>query len=290
MIKKISKYILLFNCFLITAQTIKVSENKYVSVVLKSNIIQGAVGNEEFIIEYNTDGTEKIALIKALKKNAKETNLIIKTENNILYNVNVVYDTDVLNIVSLKESDGIDLTSPEMKSPKKEHEDNVKKSIRENDYTIGNKVINDAENNSFECAYCKKILDLGKYVKRINSDNYNIKLDLENISYYDNKIYVSINIINSSNIDYNINYIKSYIKQSKEKKSSNQYLEKNPIGIYNSNRVIKGGEERKMIFIYDQFTIDKNKHLVFELNEANGERNQSLHIPNYIVNNPLKIE
>ncbi len=98
-----------------------------------------------------------------------------------------------------------------------------------------------------------------------------------------------ISIINNSNIDYNINYIKSYVKQSKEKASSNQYLEKNPIQIFNSNREIPAASNRKFIFVYDQFTIDKNKTFVFELNEANGERNQTLYINNFIINNPLKI-
>ena len=150
-------------------------------------------------------------------------------------------------------------------------------------------MINDAVNKQQDCGLCDKIFAIGKNVKRINSTNYNIKLDLENVAYSEGKVYVSINIINNSNIDYNINYIKSYVKQSKEKASSNQYLEKNPIQIFNSNREIPAASNRKFIFVYDQFTIDKNKSFVFELNEANGERNQTLYINNFIINNPLKI-
>ncbi|NJM79002.1 MAG: DUF4138 domain-containing protein [Flavobacterium sp.] len=141
-----------------------------------------------------------------------------------------------------------------------------------------------------DCTICESIIKKGKNIKRINNTNYSIKLDLENVYYYDGKIYITVDIDNKTNIDYNINYIKSYVKLSKESKSSNQYLEKNPVSIFNSNRVIKGREKKKIIFIYDQFTIDNNKILVFELNEANGERNLNLNIPNYTINNPKKFK
>lgn len=284
------------------SQTLKVNENKFVSVVFDSNIVQGAVGSSEYSFEYDQEGKENVALIKAKKKDAKETNLIVKTANGTLYNINIEYGFEAKNIVKFNESDGMNISSSNSSSisvnastdtsikPIENLNTNSKTSIRENDYTIGKTVINDAENKPSECQFCEKLIKVGKYVKRINSSSYNIKLDLENVCYYDSKIYVSVNIINNSNIDFVINYIKTYVKQSKETKSSNQYLEKNPIEIYNPTRIIKGSSERKFIFIYDQFTIDNNKNLVFELNEANGERNQLLTIPNYIINNPIKLK
>ena len=286
--------IALFFCALATAQTLKVNENKLVSVVFDSNIIQGAVGNDDYNFNFNPEGTESVALLQATKKGAKPSNLVVKTSNGILYNINIEYSLDSQNIVRIEQSQGIKLTNSTAESPTTvqngaDDKSNIKRSIRENDYTIGNTVINDAVNKQQDCGLCDKIFAIGKNVKRINSTNYNIKLDLENVAYSEGKVYVSINIINNSNIDYNINYIKSYVKQSKEKASSNQYLEKNPIQIFNSNREIPAASNRKFIFVYDQFTIDKNKSFVFELNEANGERNQTLYINNFIINNPLKI-
>ena len=286
--------IALFFCAFATAQTLKVNENKLVSVVFDSNIIQGAVGNDDYNFNFNPEGTESVALLQATKKGAKPSNLVVKTSNGILYNINIEYSLDSQNIVRIEQSQGIKLTNSTAESPNTiqngaDDKSNIKRSIRENDYTIGNTVINDAVNKQQDCGLCDKIFAIGKNVKRINSTNYNIKLDLENVAYSEGKVYVSINIINNSNIDYNINYIKSYVKQSKEKASSNQYLEKNPIQIFNSNREIPAASNRKFIFVYNQFTIDKNKSFVFELNEANGERNQTLYINNFIINNPLKI-
>ena len=287
------KFLLFFICLQLNAQTLKVNENRFLSIVFDSNISQGVLGNNDYIFEFNTDGTEKVALLKAGKKEAKPSNLIIKTVDGFLYNINLEYGQDSKNIIKLSQSEGMNLNPSAINSADPggvdKPQSNAKINIRENDYTIGNTIINDAESSSKDCDYCAKILKLGKKIKRINSINYNVKLDLENVTYFDNKIFISINIINKSNIDFNINYIKSYIKQSKETASSNQYLEKNPLEIFNASRVIKTGAEHKIIFIYDQFTIDKNKSLVFELNEANGERNQTLFIPNYIINNPIKL-
>lgn len=295
--KNLISIILMMICSITFSQTLKVNENKYVSIVFDGNIIQGALGNRDFVFDYNPDGTENVGLIKAIKKDAKETNLIVKTSKGNLYNLNIIYGSDDNNIVRISQNEGVNLddfknttpTNVTGKTTAVAIENNVKNSVRENDYIIGDLVINDAENSKIPCDFCEKVLKVGKNVKRINSNNYNIKLDLQNVAYSNGKIYISINVINNSAIDYNINYIKSYVKQSKEEKSSNQYLEKNPTLIYNSKHVIKGYEERKMIFVYDQFTIDKNKFLVFELNEANGERNQALSIPNYIINNPLNL-
>ncbi|NJM79001.1 MAG: hypothetical protein HC854_04055 [Flavobacterium sp.] len=144
--KKINKIILFLFCVSLNAQTIKVNENKYVSIIFDSNIIQGAVGNEDFVFEYNPDGSENIALLKATKKNAKETNLIVKTADNTLFNVNIEYGFEVKNIIQFTQSDGVNINNTKKNSKNKnipvaDNEENLKASIRENDYTIGNKVI-----------------------------------------------------------------------------------------------------------------------------------------------------
>jgi len=129
------------------------------------------------------------------------------------------------------------------------------------------------------------MLQAKKKLKRISKSLFDIKLELENIYYHDTKIYMVVCITNNSNIDYYINYIKTYIFQNKDN-SSNQYLEKSPTELFNTRQIIKTKQNQKIVFVYDQFTIDQNKEFVFELNESQGERNISLEIPNYIINNP----
>lgn len=292
--------IALFFISSINCQTLKINENKYLSVVFDSNVIQAAVGNNnQYEIEFNAEGEESIILIKSLSSNTKESNLIVKTKSGFLYNINLIYGTEEKNIVSLSKKDGIytgstdsiSINNSVIPDSNLNNESSTLNSIRENDYLIGDTVLNDSMNNKLDCEYCQKLAKAPKTVKRITDDSYNVKVQINNLYYYDNKLYFVINIRNSSDIDYNLNYIKSYIdSRDANKNSSTQYLEKNPIGIYNANRSIKASSNRSYIFVYDQFTIDGNKNLVFEINENNGERNLALKIPSFIINNPINIK
>ena len=102
--------IILLLCFSINAQDIKTNEDKFISMVFNSNIIQGVVGNTDYSFEFDSNGTEKIGLLKATKKNAKSTNLIVKTQNGLLYNINLDYGIAEKNIIVIKESEGINIS------------------------------------------------------------------------------------------------------------------------------------------------------------------------------------
>jgi hypothetical protein len=275
-----------------------VNENKYLSVVFDSNVIQAAVGNiNDYQIEFNADGEESIVLIKSLSMTSKESNLIVKTKSGYLYNINLIYGNEEKNIISFSQKDGVFTGEQVISTPSVSvNKDNGNPlsplmNIRENDYLIGDTILNDSMNNKLDCDYCLKLSKARKTIKRIVDNNFNIKVQINNLYYIDNKLYFVININNSSDIDYNINYIKSYIdSRDSNKNSSSQYLEKNPIGIFNANRSIKAATDRNYIFVYEQFTIDGNKNLVFEINENNGERNLALKIPSYIINKPINIK
>jgi Domain of unknown function (DUF4138) len=307
MTKKTTILIIILLINLITySQQIEVNNTKIITVIFTSNVIKAVCGNSTYKVEYNKDGSEQILFIKS-SPTLDESNLIVKTNDNRLYNLSLKFTKKIpneKNNVKIEESLGIILkgeTVPiqEIKETKKIEETKpiitdekiTKKSIRENDYTIGDSVINDSEIKIFESGECEYILKKGKQVNRITTSNFKIKIDLESVYYKNNELYISISILNNSNIDFVINYIKTYLKQEKENKtSSSQYLEINPLKIYNSKGTIVRNKENKFIFIYSQFTIDDNKNLVFELNESNGERNLKLEIPNQIINNPKTLK
>ncbi|MFK7102230.1 DUF4138 domain-containing protein [Flavobacterium oreochromis] len=291
------KYNIMFFCFLflsctsVNAQEIKVNENKFITILFDSNITQGAIGNDDFILEYSEDSSENIALVKANSKNAKSTNLVIKTQAGYLYNIDLNYGNPEKNSIVFGADAGLKIGNVKpIVSNNTGASTAVKSNVKENDYTIGETVINESYINN-DCSNCAKILEEKKIIKRITTDAYSMNIQLENLFYSENKLYLVVTIHNGSNIDYNINYIKTYLSQGKDSKvATSQYLEKNPINIYNTKRTIKGLSSQKMIFIYDQFTIDDNKNLIFELNESNGERNLFLKIPSFIINKPFNIK
>jgi hypothetical protein len=296
-----NKWLFVFITFplLTIAQDIKVNEKKFTTLIFESNIVSGIVGNEDFIFEFNQDEADNMALLKAVNKSALETSLVIKTENGTIFNLNVLYGVAEKNIVHISDTLGVSIKVKNIEN-KITHNSNsntkvnnselqAKKTVREDDYTIGNTTLNDNENKQIECVECENILKAKKTIKRVFDENYNVKAQINDIYYFQNKLYFVVNFINESDLDYSFNYIKSYIDTNNDSKvSTTQYLEKNPLFIYNTNRTIRGGTSRVLIFVYDQFSIDNNKKVVFEINESNGERNLSLKVPHYLVNNPKR--
>ena len=297
--------LLLLFSFSVKAQDIKVNEKKHVTLLFESNIVSGIVSSEDFVFEYNEEEPDNMALIKAISTSAEETSLVVKTENGTIFNINVLYGISKKSIIQISDTLGINskrivpereillkkTTLKEKDNSQNSVKDNIKNSIRENDYTIGNNIINDSENKDIECFECDKLLKSGKSIKRILDEIYSVEIQLYNIFYLDNKLYFIINFVNESDSDYNLNYIKSYVETGNESESSSsQYLEKNPILIYNSNRTIPGKSQRKYVFVYEQFSIDKNKKLTFEVIENNGERNLFLKIPHFLINNPKNLK
>lgn len=296
-------YLLFFVFAVGTAQNIKVNNKKHTVLVFESNIASGIVSNDDFSFEYNESTPDNIALLKANKSKAEETSLVIKTSNGTIFNFTVSYGDSEDNILRILDTDGINTKSlktvsssgTNVVSKNEEKQNNtsteVNASIKENDYTIGDIVINDMINNEIDCPECVKVLNDKKSIKRILDENYKVKIQLNNIYYSNNKLYFLLNFINESDLDYNLNYIKSYVSTGNDSKAtSSQYLEKYPALIYNSNRTIPGGTERQFVFVYEQFTIDNNKKFVFEVNENNGERNLFLKIPHFLINNPKKLK
>ncbi|OXA65943.1 hypothetical protein B0A67_23975 [Flavobacterium aquidurense] len=292
-------YITLFLIFpfLINAQ-IKVGDKKYTTLIFESNIISGIVSNSDFDFEFNEDSPENMALLKAKTKLAEDTSLIVKTENGTVFNINLLYGANEKNILIIPDSLGVKLNYSSKNIKGKENDTlsfkskngDVNKNIRENDYIVGSTVINDSENTKIKCYECENLVKNNNSVKRVFDKLYNITIRFDNVYYLKNKLYFVLTFKNESALDYSINYIKSYVETGNENKASSaQYLEKNPILIYNLTRTIKGNSEKRFVFVFDQFSIDNNKKLTFEVNENGGERNLVLEIPHYFINSPKKI-
>jgi len=273
---------------------IKVSDKKHTTLVFESSIESAIVSSENYSLEYNESKPSPVALIKALKNKAEETTLIVQTTNGVLFNLNVRYSPNPENIVNVNDSLGVNIkrktnysSESDVTSLKEKEEKEIKGSIKENDYTIGNVVINDRINSSIPCEFCEIVLKKKKGVKRILDTKYNIVIQFKNVFYSKDKLYFIVSIKNKSNSDYHLNYIKSYISSGKNNVlATSQYLEVYPIQIYNSSGTVESSDEKNFVFVYDLFTIDKSKSLVFEVNERNGERNLFLSVPDYIINNP----
>jgi len=99
------------------------------------------------------------------------------------------------------------------------------------------------------------------------------------------KIFVLIEVMNRSNINYDIQNISFITSPSKKKNKGIDTEEKLFIPIWSSQpETIAKKNTQKMVFVFDKFTIAENKTLNAIINENEGERNLKLEIkPTYIL-------
>lgn len=110
-------------------------------------------------------------------------------------------------------------------------------------------------------------------------------LAMNNIYVHNDKLYFVISVGNTSNINYDINFIKFYtVDKKKLKKASRQEIEKTPVYSFNSIETIAAQtNDHPIIFVFDKFTIDSDKKLVIELGEKKGGRNIAIDITQDLI-------
>lgn len=107
--------------------------------------------------------------------------------------------------------------------------------------------------------------------------------------YYDREeLYFLFTLENKEPIDLDINFLKTFIGSNYKQSSSNQKSEFQPLYRYGQPTRVTGNSSDTFFLVFEKFTLDKNKHLVLELDELNGNRNISLDIEHQLINRPKK--
>ncbi len=100
------------------------------------------------------------------------------------------------------------------------------------------------------------------------------------------KIYVLLEIANRTNINYDIESAVFITAPTKKAEKEIEMEEKifQPI-FSNQPETFNKKEKKKIVYVFDKFTIADDKKLLFVMNETDGERTVTLDIkPSYIIN------
>ena len=94
-------------------------------------------------------------------------------------------------------------------------------------------------------------------------------------------LYFHLQLKNSSNIPFNVDFITfKIVDKQVAKRTAIQEQVIWPIRAYNNLMLINGKHTERMIFVLPKFTIPDDKMLVVELNEQNGGRHQRFTVDN----------
>ncbi len=125
-------------------------------------------------------------------------------------------------------------------------------------------------------------------LSRAYSKKGNIYLWLKGLYYNRNEIYVQFRLENKESVDLDISFIRFSIATSYKKASSKQNTELKPVFVYKLPKQVRGGEENHFVVVFNKFGLNENKKVVVELDEQFGNRDLTMEIDNYKINNPVR--
>ncbi|TFD99096.1 conjugative transposon protein TraN [Dysgonomonas capnocytophagoides] len=221
-----------------------------------SNIIAGKAGSSENILRVKA----------AIRQFESETNMAVITEEGSYYTFNIKYadEPEKLNI-EMKDfmHDGIATNRPNNSM-----EIYLKELGSESPRLVY--LINRAIYNSDK-----------RLVKHIGSKRFGVQYLLKGIYSHNNQLYLHISIKNSSNVAFDIDFVRMKIVDRKvAKQTAIQETVIYPLRAYNFISSVGGNSTERTVFTIDKITIPNDKQLVIELFEKNGGRNQSFVIEN----------
>lgn len=118
-------------------------------------------------------------------------------------------------------------------------------------------------------------------IRHIGYKVQGISLYMKNIFYKDDVMYLVLGMDNTSKLDYEIDFLRTYVKQMKQvgESSAAQDVPVEPIKIFDSSeRVIPHRQELTKVIAIERLTLETDRRLILQIGEANGGRQLAITI------------
>lgn len=248
----------------ITSYRLLITTGKTTNLVFPYAIRSADRGSGD-VVAQQVKGIENILQVKAGVKNFAETNLTVITSDGSLYSFLVNYSADPkeLNIRFSRDTIGVDSYN-----------------------TKASKVpvsFSDAGSNRVEVERIANMLLKNKRrsIHGVRDGRYETSVRLLSIHVKQNTLYCQLELKNSSNLNYDLEMIRFFIRDKKRaKRSATQATELTPSYIAGDPSLVKAHSKGLCVFAFEKFTIPDAKYLVCEIREKNGGRNLSIKIHN----------
>lgn len=252
----------------IPAYGIEVTYDKTVHIIFPSAIKYVDLGSPN-LIAGKAGNIENVLRIKAAVRNFQaETNFSVITSEGTFYSFNARYvdRPEKLNI--------------EMKDLVYTLEDEDKNRSA-NSLNIYRKDLGEKSSRLVQLI-TKTIYSQNKRkIKHIGARAFGVECLLKGIYTHEDLLYFHTSIKNTSNISYEIDFIRFKIVDKRVmKRVAIQETSVIPIETFNQVTSVEGCKNERMVFVFEKFTIPDDKQLLVEIFEKNGGRNYSFRINN----------
>ncbi len=250
--------------------TIFANDQKNVALFFPAPIRQGIVGSSDFVFTYNREKEQYFGLLQA--KPGKASNLLVINTNGSIFSYILSYrdQLEKLNYF-IPQTESIGYEQPKFS----ESSDSTKVANLFTDKTF------------YYERFCSFLLTRNQRIGSIQKRRDGIVLNLENIVFDKEELYFVVKIENKSSLDYDLNFLDISVQTRKQgRKKSIQRISQAPNFTYDVPAKVAENEIKRMVYVLPKFSLGKDKIVVLELNERNGERNLKLKVSNRYINNP----
>ncbi|MEY4541005.1 MAG: hypothetical protein RLZZ306_2762 [Bacteroidota bacterium] len=251
---------------------VSVAFYKTTHIVFDSPIKYFDAGSDRIICD-KVEGVENILKVKAAQMGVFETNVTVITFNGSYYSFLISYN-EMPNKLNINMCSGLNesFDYSNFKQPEK--------IIFSDTYYTETEMI----------TFAKKMIDLSKIKQKsilhIADKVGNVTFKLTNIGVKEGNIIFCIRMKNASPLDYNLDYMKFYVRDKiKRKKMVSQEIEVKPNfayverdGLSNETKLGVSGGEFNFVFMIPKFSIADDKNLEIDIVEKDGSRNLNLKV------------
>ena len=251
---------------MIPPYALEVTFSKTVHIIFPSAIRYVDLGSAD-LLAAKADGAENVLRVKAaLQDFSRESNLAVITEDGAYYTFNVKYADEPVKL-SVEMTDFIH-DGEAVNRPNNAMEIYMRELGSESPLLVKLIMKSIYKNDKRE-------------IKHIGSKRFGIQYTLKGIYTHNGLLYFHIQLKNSSNVPFDVDYITFKIVDKKvAKRTAIQEQVIMPLRANNNLTLIGGKRTERVVFTLPKFTIPDDKQLIIELNEKEGGRRQSFVVEN----------
>ncbi|NLZ80152.1 MAG: conjugative transposon protein TraN [Gammaproteobacteria bacterium] len=251
---------------MIPPYALEVTFSKTVHIIFPSAIRYVDLGSAD-LLAAKADGAENVLRVKAaLQDFSRESNLAVITEDGAYYTFNIKYADEPVKL-SVEMTDFIH-DGEAVNRPNNAMEIYMRELGSESPLLVKLIMKSIYKNDKRE-------------IKHIGSKRFGIQYTLKGIYTHNGLLYFHIQLKNSSNVPFDVDYITFKIVDKKvAKRTAIQEQVIMPLRAHNNLTLIGGKRTERVVFTLPKFTIPDDKQLIIELNEKEGGRRQSFVVEN----------
>ncbi len=238
-----------------------ISDQKTIHIVFPSQIKEVDAGTADVSVQITESFNNVLKVKSTCKKECIETNLTILTADGGLYSflTNYQQNPEILNI-NINNNKNADIQTANQLGI---------------NYLMQNKFLEKETNHSEALIsfLLKEVITKPDFIRKAGDKNMDISARLKGIYLVNGLLFCKFDLQNKSEIDYNIDFIKMYIKDKKAlKRLAAQEEEIKIMQQYPTNNQVLAEKNAVISIATNLQTISADKELIIEIYEKNGGR------------------